>query len=87
MMRSMYQLLRDGVFYNRQSMFKQRTTRQALLDQHRAINTALQTRDADGARAAVHDHLDYVERALRDQQKSDRNEDIARQRLDHETGT
>ncbi|WP_299612938.1 FadR/GntR family transcriptional regulator [uncultured Tateyamaria sp.] len=86
MMRSMYQLLRDGVFYNRQIMFKQRTTRQALLDQHRQINEALQTRDPDAARTAVHAHLDYVERALRDQQKAEHNEEIARQRLDHETG-
>jgi len=86
MMRSMYQLLREGVFYNRQIMFKQRTTRQALLDQHRAINDALQARDPDGARAAVHAHLDYVERALRDQQNAERNEAIAKQRLDQETG-
>jgi len=86
MMRSMYQLLRDGVFYNRQVMFKQRTTREALLDQHSAINDALQNRDPDAARTAVHAHLDYVERALRDQRKADHNEDIARQRLDHETG-
>ncbi|MEP1586650.1 MAG: FCD domain-containing protein [Tateyamaria sp.] len=85
MMRSMYQLLRDGVFYNRQVMFKQRTTRQALLDQHRNINDALQAREPEAARAAVQTHLDYVERALMDQQKADRNEDIAKQRLDHET--
>ncbi|ASM73495.1 MULTISPECIES: FadR/GntR family transcriptional regulator [Roseobacteraceae] len=85
MMRSMYDLLRNGVFYNRQVMFKQRTTRSALLDQHRAINDALQARDPDTARACVETHLDYVERALRDQQKAERNEDVARQRLDHET--
>ena len=85
MMRSMYDLLRNGVFYNRQVMFKQRTTRGDLLDQHRAINDALQARDPDAARTAVEAHLDYVERALRDQKKAERNEDVARQRLDHET--
>ncbi|MEL6100758.1 MAG: FCD domain-containing protein [Pseudomonadota bacterium] len=84
MMRSMYQLLRDGVFYNRQVMFKQRTTRAALLDQHRAINTALQARDPAGARAAIEAHLDFVERALRDHQRAERNEEIAQQRLDQE---
>ncbi|MBZ0124699.1 MAG: FCD domain-containing protein, partial [Roseovarius sp.] len=84
MMRSMFQLLRKGVFYNRQVMFRQRTTRGALLDQHRAINDALQARDADAARAAVEAHLDYVERALADQQKTARNETIARQRLERE---
>lgn len=84
MMRSMYQLLREGVFYNRQIMFKQRTTRDTLLDQHRAINTALQARDAIGARAAVESHLGFVENALWGQDKADRNEAIAKKRFDHE---
>lgn len=87
MMRSMYELLQEGVFYNRQVMFKQRTTREALLNQHKAINDALQARDPIAARSAVHAHLDYVERSLRDQINADRNEDIARQRLDHETAS
>ena len=84
MMRSMYQLLREGVFYNRQIMFKQRTTRDALLDQHRAINVALQARDAVAARAAVVAHLSFVEAALFEQDKAERHEAIARKRLDHE---
>lgn len=84
MMRSMYQLLREGVFYNRSIMFKQRTTRSDLLAQHRAINDALQARDADGARAAVTRHLDYVEQALSAHQKFRKNEEIARQRYVHE---
>lgn len=86
MMRSMYELLRGGVFYNRQIMFKQRTSRTALLDQHRAINTALQARDPVQARAAIEAHLDYVETSLNNQKKAERNEQIARQRLQHETG-
>ncbi|MBM1220302.1 FCD domain-containing protein [Ponticoccus sp. SC2-23] len=87
MMRSMYDLLKEGVFYNRQIMFKQRMTRDMLLDQHRAINDALQARDPEGARAAVSRHLDFVERALSDQQKAERNEEIARKRLDHVSGS
>jgi len=85
MMRSMYELLREGVFYNRQIMFKQRTTRAMLLDQHRSINLALQARDPEAARRAVETHLDYVENALQDQLRANRNEDIARQRFEHET--
>ena len=84
MMRSMYELLREGVFYNRQVMFRQQTTRGLLLEQHRAINTALQARDPEGARAAVETHLSFVEKALRDQHRSDALEEVARQRLDHE---
>ena len=84
MMRSMFDLLREGVFYNRQVMFKQHTTREALLDQHRAINDALQARDPVGARAAVETHLGYVWQALADQQKSQKNEAIAHKRLAQE---
>lgn len=85
MMRSMFDLLREGVFYNRQVMFKQRTTRDMLLDQHRAINDALQARDPEAARAAIEAHLDFVGEALRDDLIAERNERIARQRLEHET--
>ena len=81
MMRSMYDLLKRGVFYNRQVMFDQRTTRQAILDQHARINAALQARDPDAARKAVNDHLDYVEHAWQERQRSERHEAIARARL------
>ena len=84
MMRSMYDLLRQGVFYNRQMMFKNRTTRDTLLDQHRAINTGLQARDPAAARAAVEAHLDYVEKSLAEQIKAERNDAVARLRLEHE---
>lgn len=84
MMRSMYELLRGGVFYNRQVMFKQQTKRAVLLDQHRAIHDALIARNAEGARLAVEAHMNYVERALLDQHRAERHEDVARQRLEHE---
>ena len=84
MMRSMYELLREGVFYNRGIMFKQRMTRDNLLDQHRAINDALQARNPEGSRAAVAAHLDFVKQALTDQQKVDENEVYAQKRYEHE---
>ncbi|WP_136440052.1 FadR/GntR family transcriptional regulator [Pacificoceanicola onchidii] len=85
MMRSMYQLLREGVFYNRKIMFRQRTNREALLDQHRVINDALQARDGAAARKGIEDHLSYVESALFSDRKAQANERIARQRLERET--
>lgn len=84
MMRSMYDLLREGVFYNRQIMFKNRITRDQLLDQHRAINAGLQTRDPAAARAAVETHMDFVQSAMTDQIRAERNDAVARQRLEHE---
>ena len=86
MLRSMFDLLRQGAFYNRQMLFRMRATRDGLLDQHRAINAALQARDPAGARAAVEAHLGFVAEALEDQLKADRFEEIARQRLEHEKG-
>ena len=82
MMRSMYDLLRQGVFYNRQMMFKNRTTRDMLLDQHRAINDGLQARDPVLARRAVEAHLTYVEQSLTEQVKAEKHEAIARQRFE-----
>ena len=84
MMRSMYDLLRQGVFYNRQIMFKNRLTRDHLLDQHRAINTGIQARDPMAARAAVEAHMNFVEQSMADQIKAARNERVALQRLKHE---
>lgn len=86
MMRSMYELLREGVFYNRTRMFHQGNMRQELLAQHGAINDALQARDATAARAAVETHLDFVETSLTAQFRADRNAAIAQQRISHATG-
>ena len=82
MMRSMYQLLREGVFYNRNIMFKQQTKRAVLLGQHRAINAGLQARNPQAARKAVEVHLDFVESSLRDGVRTTGQEVIAKQRLD-----
>jgi len=84
LMRAMFDLLRAGVFYNRQALFRQRTTRDLLLEQHRTINTAIQARDPLGARAAAEAHMSYVESTLSDQRKAEANEAIARLRYQHE---
>jgi GntR family transcriptional repressor for pyruvate dehydrogenase complex len=86
MMRSMFDLLHEGVFYNRRIMFSRHTTYEVLLAQHSAINAALQARDPAGARAAVEAHLDYVKQSLIDHQRTERNAEIAQQRLEHESG-
>ena len=83
MMRSMYELLQTGVFYNRQATFRQRSGRSELLDQHRSINEAVQARDPDAARVAVHDHLDFVAAILKAQDRAKENEEIAKLRFAH----
>ncbi len=85
MMRSIFDLLKQGVFYNRARIFQQFITRDELLSQHRAINEALQQRNPAGAREAVESHLDFVNAALADQIRSDKNESIARLRYEHDS--
>ena len=84
MMRSMFDLLKAGVFYNRQAIFRQRQTRDTLLDQHRAIRDAILARNPQAARGAVEAHLSFVQDCLADLRRADRNEDVARLRLAQE---
>lgn len=84
MMRSMFDMLRAGVFYNRQAIFRHRQSRDLLLDQHRAIRDAILARDPAAARAAVGAHMDYVQATLADLGRAGRHEDIARLRLAQE---
>jgi GntR family transcriptional repressor for pyruvate dehydrogenase complex len=84
MMRSMFEMLRAGVFYNRQVMFKVRTTRKALLDQHRIIHDAILARNPSAARKAIEQHLGYVENCMIENRKTEQNERVALQRYEHE---
>jgi len=84
MMRAMFGLLRQGVFYNRRLLFEQSDTPTVLLDQHHAINAALQRRDPAGARAAVETHLDFVAAAITARRKADRHAEFARLRAESE---
>lgn len=83
MMRAMFNLLHQGVFYNRKMVFKQRGSREELLSQHKAINSALQRRDPVGAKQAAGAHMDYVKTVMADYKRSERNEEIARLRFEH----
>ena len=85
MVRSMFEVLKKGIFYNRQVMFSRHTTRATLLEQHRSICNAIQNRDARGARKAVEDHMDFIKTCLQEVKKSEANEKIAKLRLEHTT--
>ena len=84
MMRAMYDLLKQGILYNRQVVVQITNTRMDLLEQHRAINNALQNRDPKAARIAIEAHMDYVVQAYTDLRRTERNEEVAQQRLDYE---
>ncbi|MGG7566437.1 FCD domain-containing protein [Rhodovulum sp. DZ06] len=81
MMRSMFELLRRGVFYNRDKLFSLAATREALLAQHRAIRDAVVEGRPEAAKAAVEAHLDYVAAQMREVGRRDRLEAVAALRL------
>ena len=83
MMRSMLELLRRGVFYNRETLFALEGERDALLEQHRAIRDAVLSGEGGAARRAVEAHLDHVAARLGEIARRDRLEEVARLRLDH----
>lgn len=84
MMRSLYDLLVRGVFYNRAVIYSLRERRTKLLDQHRAIRDAVVARDPQAARKAVEDHMDFVYEALRDASLMRSREQVAALRRQHE---
>jgi GntR family transcriptional repressor for pyruvate dehydrogenase complex len=84
MMRAMFSLLREGVFFNRAIMFNDHNTRDVLLDHHRDINAAIQARDGQAAKTALITHLDFIQTAFETQKKTEQNEEIAQLRYAHE---
>lgn len=65
-LRSIYNLLEHGVFYNRYLLYGHKGGRDALLEQHRAIYDAVMARDPDRAEEAVRAHLKSVGAAWRE---------------------
>ncbi|WP_316013905.1 FCD domain-containing protein [Roseobacter sp. HKCCA0434] len=87
MMRSMFEMLKRGVFYNRGLLFDNGDIRDTLLSHHRAILESIEARDPDAAQAALDDHLGFIEQAMRAHLKTAAQEQTARLRRDHLTAT
>lgn len=80
-LRSCYRLLSDGVFHNRLTIFSLPGARETLLAQHLAIHQAVTTGDAQAARAASVRHIDFIERAMTEVERSDDWRRVSRLRL------
>jgi GntR family transcriptional regulator, transcriptional repressor for pyruvate dehydrogenase complex len=80
-LRSCYRLLSDGVFHNRLMIFTLPGARDELLAQHRAIRDAVVSGDPEAARNASARHIDYVERAMIEADRSDDWRRVSRLRL------
>ncbi len=77
MMRSLYDLLRRGVFYNRTILYDIPDVRKKLLNQHRAIYEAIMDRDASRAREAAQEHINFVVHSMRDAERHQKYHEIA----------
>ncbi|SDX88221.1 transcriptional regulator, GntR family [Ruegeria halocynthiae] len=65
MMASIYDLTRQGVFYNRRFLRAMDGTGKALLQQHKEIAQAIIDGDPDRAEIAARHHMDFVESSFR----------------------
>lgn len=81
MMASVFDLTRQGIFYNRDLLRSIDGTGRKLLEQHVEIIEAIEAGDAPRADRAARDHLDFVEQSIRLGHEMHRRERRARMRL------
>ena len=80
MMASVYELTKQGVFYNRQLLKSIDGSGKTLLDQHLALGRAIIDGDADAAAEVAKAHLDFVEQSFRTGIEQQRRELLAEKR-------
>ncbi|WP_157016928.1 FCD domain-containing protein [Mesorhizobium xinjiangense] len=80
-LRSCYRLLSDGVFYNRSLIYSLPGARDCLLRQHLAIGEAIAAGRPEAAREAAREHIDFVERAMVEAERSDDWKRVSRLRM------
>jgi GntR family transcriptional repressor for pyruvate dehydrogenase complex len=80
MARSLYELLRRGVFYNRSLTYAEQDSRNRLLIQHKAIHDAVIAGDPDRSRKAVEEHMDFIKLHLAASDRVRSREEVARLR-------
>ncbi|MEM8685751.1 MAG: FCD domain-containing protein [Pseudomonadota bacterium] len=88
-LRSIYALLKAGVFHNRKLLYENPGARDRLLDQHRAIYFAVLNGDAEAAKLAAEQHMTYVIAARDTAERAHSRQITAERRLEtvHRTGT
>ena len=80
MMASIYELTRQGVFYNRDFLKSIDGTGQKLLEQHLALGRAVIDGDAAHASQIAKEHIDFVEQSFRLGMEQQRREAMAEKR-------
>ncbi|MBV2143064.1 FCD domain-containing protein [Falsochrobactrum sp. TDYN1] len=85
-LRSCYQLLKDGVFYNRSLIYSYPGVADMFLAQHRAIYDGVIAGNPQAAREAVQNHIRFVEQAMNDRELNDERERVAQLRYRQRAG-
>lgn len=79
-MRSIYELMNEGVFYNRDFFYDKEGMRDMLLNQHKAIAEAILAKDPEGAANAAEAHMNFVEKSYRNIHEENQRLNISRKR-------
>lgn len=79
--RSLLDLLRKDIVFNRNVLYSHKDARDLLMLQHRKIYECIMNRDAEGARAAAQAHMRHVEQALREDRLTEARSGVSRRRL------
>lgn len=79
-MRSLFELLRQELGSGLGRLRAHPEKREALMAQHARIHEAIKARDPEGARRAAHEHMAYIEAALRELEASSEREAHAKRR-------
>lgn len=80
-MRSLSDMLRKDVFYNRAKLYQRQGVRELLLEQHRAVYQTVMAGDPDAAKAAAEAHIDFTRDALMEIAKADARLEISLRRM------
>ncbi|MCW8917151.1 MAG: FCD domain-containing protein [Magnetovibrio sp.] len=81
-LRSLFTLLRNGVFFNRMQLYTRPGSRDLLLKQHRAIYESIMNGDPEKARNAAAGHLQYVKEVTQDMGFEETRTEVSQRRLD-----
>lgn len=80
--RALFGLLREGVFYNRDNLYNRRGVRNMLLDQHRAVFEAIIDGAPAEAQTAAEAHMRFVYDTISEVSRHDRRREVALMRLE-----
>ncbi|CAA7623106.1 FCD domain-containing protein [Magnetospirillum sp. SS-4] len=80
-MRSLSDMLRKDVFYNRVKLYQRQGVRDLLLEQHRAVYETVMAGDPDAARAAAEVHIDFTRDALQEIAKAEARLEVSLRRI------